>query len=202
MQRLLAVEILPFGVLFAIAVALLEVHRFFAALFVFVVGCAILTVRLLFAAFRATGSLKWLSVLIVCVASVVGEQYLVGVVAEAQEERWSQMLAGLPRAEVAKRMPHATDVEKSKDVPQPEAPKSAPPTFIQSIDDFVVLVGGTEHKVTRASTKQNPANIAPFGHADAIRAYVEQNRIYIDALLYYAPDKPPLKRSSKPVRSR
>ncbi len=66
-------------------------------------------------------------------------------------------------------------------------------TFSESLGDFVVIVGGHPRTVSGTSTRQHPANIAPFGDATAIRAYVERGKIFVDASVVYALDRPPLR---------
>jgi hypothetical protein len=81
-------------------------------------------------------------------------------------------------------------------------PPAKQPTFTESPGDFVVIIGGTPHKISHASTRQNPTHIAPFGDSRAIKAYVEHDRLYVDALLHYAPDKAPLQLLHNNLRDR
>ncbi len=74
--------------------------------------------------------------------------------------------------------------------PLPQLPKQ--PTFKEAPGNFVALVGGTQYSVSHLSTRQKPTRIIAFGDSPAITAYVENDRFYVDALLYYAPDKSPL----------
>lgn len=79
---------------------------------------------------------------------------------------------------------------------KPQSAKGPPPakrpTFKETLGDFVAFVGGHQYSVSRLSTKQKPTIIISFGNSPAITAYVEADKLYVDALLYYAPDKPPL----------
>jgi hypothetical protein len=68
---------------------------------------------------------------------------------------------------------------------RPESKTSS--TFKEIPGGFVVIIGGTEHAVSRSSTKQHPSNIAPFADARAIQAYIENDKVYVDAVLYYSP---------------
>lgn len=74
----------------------------------------------------------------------------------------------------------------------PIGPPEKEPTFKEALGDFVVVLGGHVHRISKLSTKGNPARIAPFGDSRSITAYVEGGKLYVDALLYYAPDEPPL----------
>jgi hypothetical protein len=74
----------------------------------------------------------------------------------------------------------------------PLPPPAKQPTFKEAPGDFVVIVAGTPHTISQLSTRESPTSVAPFGDSRAIKAYVEDGRLYVDALLYYAQDKPPL----------
>lgn len=61
----------------------------------------------------------------------------------------------------------------------------ATPTFTQVLGDFVVIAAGRKYK---------PGLITLFGESNpSLSAYVDNGGFYVDAELYYAKDKPPLK---------
>jgi hypothetical protein len=59
------------------------------------------------------------------------------------------------------------------------------PTFTRVLGDFAVIAGGQEYK---------PGTIAVFGESTpSIHAYVNNGKLFVDAQLYSAPNKPSLK---------
>jgi hypothetical protein len=91
-SRVVTVEILSFGVLFALAMSLLEFHRFAAAITVLSLGCLILGIRLLIAAFAIESHFKWLPILGICGATIASTVYLLGVVGQAEAEYYGNMI--------------------------------------------------------------------------------------------------------------
>ncbi len=99
----------------------------------------------------------------------------------------------IPRPLVPLATPNSPPLQvltKPHESPAPPPPNQ--PTFKEALGDFVALVGGTQYSVSQLSTKQKPTRIIAFGDTPAITAYVEHDKLYVDTLLYYAPDKPPL----------
>lgn len=62
--------------------------------------------------------------------------------------------------------------------------------------------GGHPHRIGESSTKESPSKIAPFGDSRSITAYIEGRKLYVDALLYYAPDEPPLQLTHNELEGR
>jgi hypothetical protein len=70
-----------------------------------------------------------------------------------------------------------------------------PPTFTETLGDFVVIAGGQQYRVSKLSTASSPSRINLFSTTqekpEAV-AYIENGRLLVNAQLYYASDKPPL----------
>jgi hypothetical protein len=97
-------------------------------------------------------------------------------------------ISGEPSVSQSSNSPTPAQAPSTQSPRQPEQK----PTFTEIPGAFVVLVGHQSHEISPDNTKKRPANIAPFGDAHTIQAYIESGRLYVDALLYYAAGQPPL----------
>ena len=92
LKKLLALEILSFVSLFGIGAILLGYHRFEVGIFVFAVGSVVIAASCLLAVFGLRSKvIKLVLVIFVYALAIVGCEYLMGIVEQAQSEYYADL---------------------------------------------------------------------------------------------------------------
>jgi len=95
--------------------------------------------------------------------------------------------------------PTTTLARTPKETPVPPRPKQL---FTES-GPFFVLAGSNDYKISEGSSQQRPSEIHLYGESPAvIKAYVEDGKIYVDALLDVGIGKKPLRLVHNDLRDR
>ncbi len=83
--------------------------------------------------------------------------------------------------ELAKKLP-STVIQSSR---EKEIPKKEP-TF-KDVSPFTVIVGSNSVEISKDASGEKPQHIVKIGDTDVIDAYVENNKLYVNTILYGSP---------------